>query len=230
MIVSREYLSPNHSSGWLYGQPKVVVIHSTRSGVNWSHDKEMEATINWFLGTNSNASSNLIISPTEIVRMVPDDKPSWHAKEHSWQAWGIEVTQQTINTPLEDGHYKLLAEALKHYQSLGVQPVWLPSLNWGDTSSGWIQHLETAQGLRDGKSDIGYQLNKNRLSDMMLVEDIVTPEQDAILRDIQDWVKTDIPERLTRLEEAVAVLQTGGVDYDKLAKAVNDEAAKRLKE
>src|SRR3990167_4495700 len=169
LAVNRTYLSPNRSSGWLYGQPNKVVIHSTRSGqtANWNHDKEMGATINWFLGTNSSASSNLIISPTEIVRMVPDELPSWHAKEHSWQAWGIEITQPTRDTPIEPGHYDLLAQALRHYQSLGVEPVWLPSLAWGDTASGWIQHLETAQGLRDGKSDIGYQLDKARLQLMV---------------------------------------------------------------
>ena len=177
--INRTFLSPNRSSGWLYGKPNKVVVHSTRSGQtnNWSHDKEMGSTINWFLGTNSSASSNLIISPTEIVRMVPDEFPSWHAKEHSWQAYGIEVTQPTPDTPIEDGQYDLLAKALRHYRTLDVQPVWLPSLTWGDTASGWIQHLETDQGLRDGKSDIGYRLDKTRLLNMVREE----PEVDMHL-------------------------------------------------
>src|SRR3990167_5689107 len=123
--VNRTFLSPNRSSGWLYGPPNKVVIHSTRSGQtqNWSHVKEMTATINWFMGTNSSASSNLVISPTEIVRMVPDEFPSWHAKEHSWQAYGIEVTPPTGDSPIEDGHYNLLAQALRHYRELGESRV-----------------------------------------------------------------------------------------------------------
>ena len=51
-------------------------------------------------------------------------------------------------------------------------------------------------------------------------EDDMTPEQDAILRDIQDWVKTDIPDRLTALETAVAAI----------TKDVADEIARRGKD
>ena len=197
--------------------------------------------------------------------MVPDEFPSWHAKEHSWQAYGIEVTQPTRDSPIEDGHYNLLAQALRHYWELGVEPVWLPSLTWGDTASGWIQHLETDQGLRDGKSDIGPQLDKQRLlgmvggDDMALspaaekgIEDFfATPYKDmrgrihvskaVYLMLVQDWFDSKHLETLlasdkatlkdlAALSQALAALSVGGVDYAKLAKAVNDDAARRLKE
>jgi len=180
LVVNRTFISPNRSAGWSYGRPTKVVIHSTRSGVigRTDHNLEMQSTINWFMGTNSSASSNLVISPTEIVRMVADEFPSWHAKEHSWQAWGIELTQPMRDTPYEEGHYVNLVRALKHYQTLGpVELVHLSSLAWGDATSGLIGHEETAQGLRDGKSDPGPQFNWAKLLAMLndtQEDDVVT--------------------------------------------------------
>ena len=177
--VSRTVLSRNHSGSWDYRRdgssqtsvpssrrerPNKLFIHSTRSTIaGRSHDLETQSTINWFSSTNSKASSHLIISPTEIVRVVEDEHPAWHAREHSWQAWAVEVTQPTIDTPYEGGHYRLLAEAVRHYMGLGVPLVHLPSLGWGDIAGGIIGHEESAQGLRDGKSDPGPQFDWRKL-------------------------------------------------------------------
>lgn len=213
--VNRTFLSPNRSSGWQYGQPNKVVIHSTRSGVvavTWTHDKEMGSTINWFLGTNSSASSNLVISPTEIVRMVPDEFPSWHAKEHSWQAWGIEMTQPLRDTPYQEGHYINLVRALRHYHELGVAYVHLPTLVWGDTASGIIGHQETAQGLRDGKSDPGQPFDWTKLLAMLTEEgDMPLSEEDIkriarAVRDEQTFVKPAGRSEVYRLDRDAQVL------------------------
>jgi hypothetical protein len=177
--VSRTILSANHSSGWDYRRdgtsqtslrlsqrerPNKLFIHSTRSTIaGRSHDLEMQSTINWFLSANSKASSHLVISPTEIVRMVEDEHPAWHAKEHSWQAWAIEVTQPTLDTPYEEGHHRLLARAVRHYMGLGVPLVHLPSLKWGDVEGGIIGHDASAQGIRDGKSDPGPRFGWGKL-------------------------------------------------------------------
>ena len=108
--------------------------------------------------------------------MVRDDQPSWHAKEHSWQAWAIEVTQPEIDTPYEEGHYRLLAEAVRHYMGLGVPLLHLSSLAWGDVDGGIIGHEESAQGIRDGKSDPGPQFDWGKL--FGYVDELLNPSEE----------------------------------------------------
>jgi len=190
--VSRTVPSPNHADSWEHGQPNKLFIHSTRSGQPMpprTHDLEMQSTTNWFSSANSSASSHLVISPTEIVRVVEDDQPSWHAKEHSWQAWAIEVTQPQIDTPYEEGHYRLLAEAVRHYMALGVPLVHLPSLEWGDIEGGIIGHEESAQGIRDGKSDPGSRFDWVRLFNEVRRDEMLTQED-------KDWIDKRISDAL----------------------------------
>lgn len=178
MKVDRVIISPNFNKGWLYRRdgtyqgpdgeelPNKLFIHATRSGQPMpprDHDTEMLSTTNWFSSTASNASSHLVISPTETVRMVEDGNTSWHAREHSHQAWAIETTQPNWDNPYEDGHYARLAEAVVHYMALGVKLVHLQTLEWGDIKGGIIGHEDSAQGVRDGKSDPGALFSYQRL-------------------------------------------------------------------
>lgn len=164
-MSERTVLSPNYTKrGWLYGPPVAVFIHSTRSGLAdrvglAGHAKELESTINWFLNRASNSSAQWVISPTERVRMVPDEFPSWHAKEHSFQAYAIELTQPVVTTPYEEGHYENLVTVCRPYVEQGIQILRLPTFRWGQTEGGFIGHEDSAQGLRDGKSDPGPPFN-----------------------------------------------------------------------
>jgi hypothetical protein len=54
-------------------------------------------------------------------------------------------------------------------------------------------------------------------------EDKMNAEQEAIMKDIQAWLKGPTQEKLDRM-------LIGAIDYKALAKAVNDDAAARLKE
>ncbi len=174
--VDREFEALNHGTGWPHGRPRACMIHATRSGQPnrtsvAGHRLETTSTINWFLSPESRASSNLIISSVEIVRMVSDEDYAWHAKEHSDWMYSIETTQALPTAPYLDGHYELLARAGRHYVSLGVPPVYLP--HYSNGMSGFTGHEDSEQGVRDGKSDPGTEFDWDRFIAM-----IKEPEQE----------------------------------------------------
>ena len=168
--VDREFEALNHGSGWPHGKPKACMIYATRSGQPnrtslAGHRLETRSTINWFKSPASRASSNLIVSPVEIVRMVSDEDYAWHAKEHSDWMYSIETTQALPTDPYLDGHYELLARAGRHYVSLGVPPIYLPHFSNG--MEGFTGHEDSEQGVRDGKSDPGSEFDWDRFISMI---------------------------------------------------------------
>ena len=167
--VDRTFEALNHGSGWPR-KPKAVMIHATRSGQPnrtsiAGHRLETRSTINWFKSPASRASSNLIVSPVEIVRMVSDEDYAWHAKEHSDWMYSIETTQALPTDSFLDGHYELLARAGRHYVSLGVPPVYLP--HYSNGMEGFTGHEDSEQGVRDGKSDPGSMFDWDRFIAMI---------------------------------------------------------------
>ncbi len=168
--VDRTFQALNHGTGWPHGKPKAVVVHATRGGQPnrqsiAGHRLETTSTINWFLSGASQASTNLIVSPVEIVRMVSDEDYAWHAWEHSSRTYSIELTQSLPTDPFLDGHYELLARAGRHYVSLGVPPVYLP--HYSNGMEGFTGHEDSEQGVRDGKSDPGDQFDWDRFIAMI---------------------------------------------------------------
>ena len=171
MAATRTILSPNHSAGWTNGPPRAVVVHSTRSGqVSFTDAQELQATINWFMSVNSQASAHWVISELERVRMVEDKYPAWHAVEHSWEAYGIEVCQPTRDRPYKEGHYRNLVSVCVPYVKAGIPIVHLPTLKWQDGRKGFVGHEETEQGLRDGKSDPGPPFDWVKFTNMLKAE------------------------------------------------------------
>lgn len=169
MTATRTILSPNHYGSWEKGPPRAVVIHSTRSGqVGFTDAQELQATINWFSKVSSQASSHWVISETERVRIVEDKYPAWHAIEHSWESYGIEICQPTIDRPYREGHYKNLVTVCVPYVKAGIPIVHLPTLEWGDGRKGFVGHDKTEQGLRDGKSDPGYGFDWLKFLSMLM--------------------------------------------------------------
>ena len=168
--VDRTFETQNQGNGWPNGTPRAVMIHATRSGQPnrrslAGHKRETTSTINWFLSPASGASSNLIISPVEIVRMVSDEDYAWHAVEHSAWMWSIETTQALPDDPYLDGHYELLARAGRYYVSRGVPPVYLPHFSNG--MEGFTGHEDSEQGVRVGKSDPGQEFDWDRFIAMI---------------------------------------------------------------
>ncbi len=168
-VADRTFEALRHGEGWPQ-PPRAVMIHATRSGVPnrtsiAGHRKEMTSTINWFLSTASGVSSNLIVSPVEIVRMVSDDDYAIHAGEHNPWMWSVELTQALATDPYLDGHYELLAKACRPYVRAGVPPVYLP--HYSNGMEGFTGHEDSEQGVRAGKSDPGLQFDWDRFIAML---------------------------------------------------------------
>ena len=169
-VADRTFEAFNHGDGWPNGRPKACFIHATRSGQPnrkslAGHGKEMTSTINWFKSPASRASTNLIVSPTEIVRMVSDNDYGWHAVEHSDWSYSIEATQALPTDPFLDGHYSLLAKVCREYVKMGVPPVYLP--HYSNGMEGFTGHEDSEQGVRDGKSDPGSMFDWDRFIAMI---------------------------------------------------------------
>ncbi|KKL20809.1 hypothetical protein LCGC14_2451800, partial [marine sediment metagenome] len=96
MIATRTVKGNN--SGPYLRRPKIVVIHSTRSGLDWTDAQELGATVNWFTNPDG-ASAHWVLSEQERVRVVKDDLIAWHSAYLNSRSWGIELTQPTIDRP-----------------------------------------------------------------------------------------------------------------------------------
>ena len=149
--------SPNYyEMGWFYGPPTCVILHATRSGqADFDHLRELTATVGWFMNPASRASAHWVISPTDAIRMVPDEYPSWATGKHNWQGYNIELTQPLWNTPFEDGHYELLARVCADYVRQGIPIRRIEYLPYSSKEGGFVQHQDTEQGIAVGKSDLG---------------------------------------------------------------------------
>lgn len=152
MTLATRYVNGNNSGPYL-APPKVVVMHSTRSGQSWSDAKELQATINWFTNP-AGSSAHWVLSETERVRVVKDDLIAWHSAYLNTRSRGIELTQPTADRPFRDGHYDNAALIGQHYVTLGVAPVWLSYWDGGQ-ASGFVAHEDTKQGRESGKTDPG---------------------------------------------------------------------------
>lgn len=182
MTLATRTIQGNHSGP--LARPKVVIMHSTRSGIASKTDaEELTSTLNWFQNPNG-ASAHFVLSETERVRCVDDNKVAWHAGHRiasldlKEKSWGVETTQPTIDRPFTEGHYANLAMIGRHYVSLGVAPVWLDYWDGSDIS-GFVDHEDTSQGRDGGKTDIGYQFDRARF--IASLEDFMNPAQIAML-------------------------------------------------
>lgn len=188
MTLATRIINGNHSGPYLR-QPRVVVMHSTRSGrVDFTDAQELAATLSWFANPNG-ASSHWVLSEIERVRVVADTLLAWHSAYLNGKAWGIELTQPTIDRPFTDGHYANAALVGRHYVALGVAPVWLDYWDGGDVS-GFVAHQDTVQGRQSGKTDPGVQFDEARFiadvkAEMEPEEEDMTPaEVRAIVREM----------------------------------------------
>lgn len=158
-MIATQQIAGNDSGPFLR-TPKIVVMHATRSGQDWTDAEELGATLNWFVNPNG-ASSHWVLSELERVRVVQDILIAWHSTYLNGRAWGIEMTQPTIDRDFTDGHYANAALIGQNYVSLGVAPVWLDYWDGGD-GSGFVAHEDTKQGRESGKSDPGPKFDRAR--------------------------------------------------------------------
>lgn len=155
------------SPDYRQGRPSknIVIIHSTRSGVRPYYELEYQATINWLTGP-SGLSIHWVVgrNPNEKARLVRDDCQAFHAGEHNYEAWGIEVCQSMPNDNYGDEQLAQLVQICKGYVAdFGVASIHTLSMS----QSGFIGHEETPQGKRAGKSDPGNPFPWERFISML---------------------------------------------------------------
>ena len=127
-----------------------VVVHSTRSNVEPYWPRELEATLNWFNNPgHDGASSHWVVDRDGTrVRVVPDTKQAWHARECNLTHFGIELCQSRVTDIFPPEQIDSLIELLKAYRDdFGIPPE--------HHIRGFIGHEETPPGRRDGKTDPG---------------------------------------------------------------------------
>ncbi|KKK50578.1 hypothetical protein LCGC14_3123620, partial [marine sediment metagenome] len=160
MTLATRTINGNDSGPYLR-QPRIVVMHATRSGqAGFSDAQELAATLSWFTNPDG-ASAHWVLSEKERVRVVTDDLIAWHSAYLNSRSWSMELTQPTIDRPFQNGHYDNAALVGKHYVKLGVAPVWLDYWD-GNNASGFVAHQDTKQGRESGRTDPGPQFDRVR--------------------------------------------------------------------
>lgn len=159
--------------------PRIMLIHSTRSGQRWGLDREWQATVNWFESPNNRAkdrdgnlldygacSSHVIGGDGERgVAWADDYRPTWSAGWGMIYGWALdhyavsyEVCQPTADVPFTDAQYRRLGfELARLHRAYGVALVTLPYLTQLEdpVPSGVTRHDNCANGRAYGKTDPG---------------------------------------------------------------------------
>lgn len=132
-----------------HGGPRTVtrgiIIHGTRGGAQ--SGVEYDGTINWFLNPASQVSAHVVIAQDgRWSKMVADPLMAWHAGEHNEFFLGAELEQPIVGSVITTAQYITLAGWCKEMaDKYGFD------LNH-DTI---IEHKDTPQGIRLGKTDVG---------------------------------------------------------------------------
>lgn len=167
--------------------PTLIVIHSTRSGIlGWPDNLELSSTLNHF--HNGAAGAHAVVNAAgDIYWIVPLEWCAWGAAYLNPFALHIELTQPTINTPFESGHYTGCAEAIRQIREIYPS---IPLIHVSSEEySGIIGHAETAQGRDAAKSDPGYKFSFEKLLGM-LGEDMPAEQTPSIIDSLNlIWAK-----------------------------------------
>jgi len=138
-----------------------VVVHSTRGGQPYG--QEWQATVNWFLNPASGASANLLIGRDgRVAQFGPLDWVTWHAREYNYRWLGVELEQPHASDPFTDIQYLLLASFIREQAA---------RYGFAISRDTVVGHDEIPPGIRDGKSDPGYQFAWAKLMALLTEEE-----------------------------------------------------------
>lgn len=187
-------ISPHKTPGWPTGEPHVIIVHGTRGGA--AYGVEFAATLRWFDNDASKVSAHWVIARDgTTARVVPDSHRAWHAAEHNEVAIGIELEQPKSSDQITTLQYEKLALIGRTFYP-SIPMVHLTTVN---RESGWIEHMETPQGIRVGKSDVGtfdWQV-------FLQEDDMLTPEEHGWLSAIHHWAKLAGPDKIDHIHAHV---------------------------
>lgn len=144
MLNPRIYRSPNHDRA----RPAThgIILHSTRSGLV-SRELEYERTVAYMLMQDTVSSHRVIgILEGQHAQMVADDDRAWHAQEDNLYWLAIEHAQPRPGDPYSDWQIET---------SVQVSAAWCRKYDLVPSAETIRRHGDTAQGIRNGKSDPG---------------------------------------------------------------------------
>lgn len=134
------------------------MLHGTRSGVA-NNPTEGIGTVNYCTTPGTTSYHWILDTDGTIYELVPAGYAAWHAAELNYNYLGLAFAQGTKDDPITDEQHAsarwLIARECKRWGIPPVHLAWLPGVGgWGVT-----EHMTTAQGVRFGKSDVGYRLS-----------------------------------------------------------------------
>jgi N-acetyl-anhydromuramyl-L-alanine amidase AmpD len=174
-LVIDERISPNRQGR--RAETVGVVIHSTRGGTA-DAETDYRATINWFLNPASEVSAHMVVGPSRVCRMVPDDEVAWHAGENNHTHLGMEIAQTRVDAPYSDSQYRAAAAVVRGW----CERYGIPMEHVGSqTQRGLIGHQETEQGRRVGKSDPGPTFNWDYFMRLVRQETATQPSNEKVV-------------------------------------------------
>lgn len=143
--------------GRVYG----ALVHATRSG-RANNPTEGIGTVN-YCTTPGTTSYNDIIDVDGTLYCLTDFA-SWHAQELNYNWWSIALAQGVESDPITDAQHETLRWRLRERaERFGFPLVRIPFLSGPRAAFGVCQHMDTAQGQRFGKSDVGRNLRWDRI-------------------------------------------------------------------
>jgi len=180
--------------------PRLIIIHSTRSGIPGHMAQEYGSTLNWQMSPSNRVveadgsvwgsmSDRVIGHDGRLCRSLPDDcHPTWSAGHMDPWAISYELAQPTNDTPFTEATLDRAArEIAKDCGRYNIPPVVLPYVS-GDNheAPGIARHDHSANGRTWGKSDPG-----------------VLFDDQAFERRVRAYMPTCTPEQLLALIRAL---------------------------
>ncbi len=223
--------------------PTWIVVHNTANGT--SSEGTAYNNTAYFKNAYRGASAHYFVDDGDTVwQCVRDTDTAWHVGDlypsrngaSNYNAIGIEVCERADGSfseheidvlswlvPMLMDEYGIDASHVcRHYDVTGK------TCPWGYVGSNWEDLKET---ITNG-GDMG-------VSELMNTEIATADSGNIPVWQAWSWAYTyamradkkckALEDKVAALEKKVAAIQTGGVDVKSIAKAVNDDAAARLK-
>jgi hypothetical protein len=132
--------------GTLQATPRAIILHGTRGGAQ-TVEREALAAARWAATNPNDLAWHATIGEDVVYVHLSPREWGWHAGVDSQTSLGVEFAQPTVAWRVNEAQIAAFGE---WWRSV-VVPAW-PNIDPRKVSL--IAHSETAQGKRDGKTDV----------------------------------------------------------------------------
>lgn len=140
-----------------------IVVHGTRSG-RPNSPTEGTGTVNYCCTPGTTSYNCVIDRDGGVYELVPPGTAAWHAQELNFNWLGVALAQGTVDDSITDAQHATLAWLLRKLCAQYEIPfMHLSALAGPAADRGIVEHRDTTQGQRHGKTDVGPQLDWAKL-------------------------------------------------------------------